>query len=129
MNVVVNPAAQIVVDVEATQIAAEVGAAPILAALQSTALNVELNQPASIALTLGSYGASPTTSALTAYDRAKLEDPSMTLTPSEFYARMAQEMMADPAPTSASRGIKIDNGDLQLTLGDGTQNTLVAQGS
>jgi len=64
------------------------------------------------------------TSNLTAYQAASAE--GYIGTSQEFYAELAERMMGNAPATDAQTGIKVRNGNISTTLGDGSRNVLVA---
>lgn len=61
---------------------------------------------------------------LTAYQSASAE--GYIGTSQEFYAELAQRMMGNAPATDQQTGIKVRNGNISTTLGDGSRNVLVA---
>jgi|GEM_PF-5979953 len=64
----------------------------------------------------------------TAYERAVMANPPFTGTQQEFYDQLTTIMQGggSGANVSASNGAKLVGNDVQLTLGDGTRQTLLA---
>lgn len=61
---------------------------------------------------------------VTSYQRAVMA--GYTGTESDFYTDLADRMMGNTGSSSASTGMRVEGGDIRLTLGDGTRVTLTA---